>query len=423
MPSRRTSVLAIAAVLLAGCGGSDSGEAADETATLSVWIMEGTNPDAEPFFEAVSADFTADTGATLDVQYVPWASAHDKFVTSIAGGTGPDVAEVGTTWTPEFGEAGALADLTDRVRTSGTAGDLVDGLVASATVGDALYGMPWYAGVRSVVYRADIFAELGLSAPTTWAEWVSVGTAIKAAKPDMVAMPVAGDNEYGVYPFIWGAGGQIATQSGQAWASALDSPEAREGIAFYTGLATEHGLSTPAATTWKETDLVENFAAGKVAMMLSGSWTPKTILAKNPGLEGKIGVFTIPGPDGGYSPSFVGGSHLAVFENSKQKDLAWSFIELMSTKKYAGQWAQQSSYFPGLVSLLAEAQEQDDPLVAPFAVQLEQAGDSVPVTPAYGQVQGKKTIPAMLQSILSGTKTVEQATKDAAAEMDGVLGS
>ena len=158
-------------------------------------------------------------------------------------------------------------------------------------------------------------------------------------------------------------------------------------------------------------------------MMLSGSWTPKAILAKNPDLEGKIGVFTIPGPDGGYSPSFVGGSHLSIFESSKQKDLAWSFIELMSTEKYATQWAEQSSFFPGLVSLLTDVQQQEDPLVAPFAVQLEQAGNSVPVTPAYGQVQGKKTIPAMLQSILSGTKSVEQATKDAAAEMDGVLGS
>ncbi len=39
-----------------------------------------------------------------------------KFTTAIAGGTTPDVAEVGTTWTAEFGQAGALTDLTADVK-------------------------------------------------------------------------------------------------------------------------------------------------------------------------------------------------------------------------------------------------------------------------------------------------------------------
>jgi N,N'-diacetylchitobiose transport system substrate-binding protein len=424
--SHTSAVLAAVALTVTACGGGGDGagdEASGEGKTLSVWIMEGTNPDAEPFFDAVSADFKAQTGATLDVQFVPWTSAHDKFVTSIAGDTLPDVAEVGTTWTGEFAEAGALVDLTDRVEGSEVSGDLVEGLVTAGTVDGALYGMPWYAGVRSIIYRADVFEELGLEPPTTWDEWVEVGTAIKTAKPDMIPMPVIGDSSYGLYPFIWGAGGEIATESDGTWTSQLDSPEARRGIEFYTGLATEHGLSTPAAVTWNELDLRDNFVQGDVAMMMSGSWTPKAIIDGNPKLEGKLGAFTIPGPDGGYSPSFVGGSHLSVFESRENKDLAWEFIELMSSEKYATQWAEQSSFFPGLNSLLGDLQEKSDPMVAPFATQMSEAGESVPVTPAWGKVEGKKTISAMLQSILSGKKSVEEATADAAAEMDEVLGS
>jgi N,N'-diacetylchitobiose transport system substrate-binding protein len=281
--------------------------------------------------------------------------------------------------------------------------------------------MPWYAGVRSVIYRTDVFQELGLKPPTTWDEWVTVGTAIKNARPDMVAMPVAGNNEYGVYPFVWGAGGEIATQQDGRWTSRLDSVAARRGIAFYTGLATEHGLSSPAASTWKETDLRDNFIQGKLTMMISGSWTPKAILEKAPQLQGKIGAFAIPGPDGGLSPSFVGGSHLAVFENSTQADLAWKFVEMMTVGRYASEWASQSSYFPGLKSLLDRATAQPDPLVAPFARQMKDGGETVPVTPAYGKVQAKKTVQSMLQAILSGNKTVEQATADAAREMTAEL--
>jgi N,N'-diacetylchitobiose transport system substrate-binding protein len=347
----------------------------------------------------------------------------DKFVTSIAGGTTPDVAEVGTTWTPEFAEAGALMDLSERVEGSDAAGDLVEGLVEAGTVDDTLYGMPWYAGVRSVVYRTDVFEEVGVEPPTTWDEWVEVAQQIKAAKPEMIPMPVAGDNEYGVYPFVWGAGGEIATQEGDTWSCQLDSPEAREGIQFYADMALEHGLSTPAATTWKETDLRDAFIRGDVAMMMSGSWTPGAIVEGNPELEGKIGAFPIPGPDGDMSPSFLGGSHLGVFEGSENPELAWQFVEMMTTGEFAQKWGEQSGFFPGTNSLLEEAIAAEDPLVAPFAEQMVEAGASVPVTPLYGQVQGAQIVPAMMQSILSGSKTVEQATTDACAEMDEIFAS
>jgi len=161
MKLRRLAVgLAAVGLLTAACGGNTtqsgfekSGSAKVNGAgkTLDVWIMEGTNPDAKPFFQQVSAAFKKQTGAKLDVQYVPWAEAHDKFVDAIAGGTTPDVAEVGTTWTPEFADAGALTDLSKVVDDAGLDSDLVPGLVEAGTVDGKLYGMPWYGGIRSVV--------------------------------------------------------------------------------------------------------------------------------------------------------------------------------------------------------------------------------------------------------------------------------
>jgi len=65
--------------------------------------------------------------------------------------------------------------------------------------------------------------------------------------------------------------------------------------------------------------------------------------------------------------------------------------------------------------------ESEDPLVKPFAEQMVDGGASMPVTPTYGAVQAKKTTNAMIQAILSGQKTVEEATKDAAAEMDEIM--
>lgn len=427
MPGSRTArrsavaVLAAAALALTGCAGDTGSGGGDRT--LTVWIMEGTNPDAQPFFSELSTAFQQRTGATLDVQFVQWAGAHDKFVTAIAGGTTPDVAEVGTTWVGEFADAGALVDLAPRVRDAGLSDGLVNGLVEAGTLGDALYGMPWYAGVRSVIYRTDVFTELGLQPPTTWDELVAVAQRIKDARPDMVPLPIAGDDEFVVYPFLWGAGGQVATQNGGTWVSGVDSPQARQGIQFYADLALKHGFSTPAAANWRGTDTSDAFAKGQAAMIFSGNWVPKAIVEDAPDLQGKIGAFPIPGPTGGLAPSVLGGSLLSVFETSDDQDLAWQLVEMMGTGEFAAKWAQQSGYFPGSTALLDEAVRSPDPLVAPFARQMAESGRSVPVTPTFGQIQGKKTIAAMMRSILTGEATVEQATSTAAAEMNQIFAS
>ncbi|MGO1920173.1 MAG: extracellular solute-binding protein, partial [Microbacterium sp.] len=250
---------------------------------------------------------------------------------------------------------------------------------------------------------------------------ITAGEAIKEAYPEMMAFPVPGDAEFQVYPWVWGADGEIATEDGGEWTSELDSAAAQEGIQFYTDLATEHGFSSAGATTWKETDLSDNFAQGNVAMMLSGSWTPASLVEAGPDLEGKIGAAVIPGKDGGIAPSVLGGSHLSVFNSTENPDLAWEFTKMMTTGEFAEKWASQTGYFPGVASAMEEALTSTDPLVAPFAEQMVEGGASVPVTPNFGAVQAKKTTSAMMQSILGGQKDVATATKDAAAEMTELL--
>jgi N,N'-diacetylchitobiose transport system substrate-binding protein len=427
--------LAVLALIASACGDDGDneqqslGEEADEITpgeyegeTLKVWIMEGTNPDAEPFFNDVATEFKEQTGATLDVQYVEWINALDRFTTGIAGGQLPDVAEVGTTWAQGFADAGALVDVTERVEASGLTDDMVEGLVDAGTYEDGLYGMPWYAGIRSIVYRTDVFEKAGIEPPQSWDDLVAACDAIKAAEPGMIPFPIAGNSEYGVDAFIWGAGGDIATESDGHWTATLDSEEAREGISFYTGLATEHGCSTPAASTWDETHLSEAFSAGDAAMIMAGNWTPGALVEANPELEGKIGAFPVPGPEEGtLSPSFLGGSVLSIFNQTEHPELAWAFVEMMATDEFAQRWYEDSGFFPGQASLLEQIQSQGGPLIAPFAQQMAEASESVPYTPLYADIQGNNTMGAMLRSILTGDASVEEATETANQEMNDVF--
>lgn len=426
---RTAAVAATAAVALAvaGCSGSDDGGNGDgggatdaEGQTLDVWIMQGTNPSADDFFEDVGAAFTEQTGAELNVEFIEWGDAHDRFVTSIAGGTTPDVAETGTTWTAEFADAGALAPIGEYVSQAGLDGDLVEGLVEAGTYDDELYGMPWYAGVRSLVYNTEIFEQAGVEPPTTWDELEQAAQAIKAEFPDKIAVAVPGDAEFTVYPWVWGAGGEVATLDGETWTSQLDSPASQEGLSFWTGLA-EQGLSSAGATTWRETDVLDAFAAEDVGMAVMGSWTPGAIVEANADMEGKFAATPIPGQDGGIAPSVLGGSHLSMFATAENQDLAFAFIELMTTGEFAEQWGEQAGYFPGQASLLDETLASTDPLVAPFAQQFVEGGASVPVSPHFGAVQARATTSTMMQSILAGNADVATASEAAAEEMTNLL--
>lgn len=423
-PARRllAGAAALSLGLLTACG-SDSNSDDGAAKTLDVWIMEGTNPDAGPYFEELGAAFTEQTGAELNVQFIQWADAHDRITTAMAGRELPDVAEIGTTWALEFGAVGALRDLAGDIEADGLSGDLVPALHEAGTVDGATYGMPWHAGTRSLMYRADLFAEHGLQPPTSWDELRDVALQLKELEPDMIPFPVIGGTEYTVDPFIWGAGGQIA-QAGDdgAWTSTINAPEAVAGIEFYTSLATEHGLSVAAAETWLETDQLQSFQTGQAAMVINGNWTVNTLLEDDPTWADRLGVVPIPGQQPGtYNPSFVGGSLLGDF-NSDEPELAWELIKLMSTGEYGARWAEQSGFFPGQQSLLEDVADRAGPLVAPFATQMLEAGASVPVTELYGQVQGAQVIPQMLQSILSGSATVQEAADTAAAAMDETFG-
>lgn len=428
--------LAVMAMIASACGDDGGGEQQalesepEETITpgqfegetLDVWIMEGTNPDAKPFFNDVKAEFKSQTGATLNVQFVQWANALDRFTTGIAGGQLPDVAEVGTTWAQSFADAGALVDITDRVDAAGLTDDMVEGLVESGSYEGTQYGMPWYAGIRAMVYRKDVFERANIEVPKTWDELVDVCEKLKAAEPDMIPFPIAANSEYGVDPFIWGNDGEIATESDGQWTATLDSAEAREGISFYTGLATEHGCSTPAATTWDETDLSEAFSAGDAAIITGGNWTPKALVEDNPDLEGKIGAFPVPGQEEGeLSPAFLGGSVLSAFNQTENPELAWAFVEMMTTGEFAERWYEESGFFPGQASLLEEIQSEADPLVEPFTRQMSEAATSVPYTPLYGDIQEANIMGAMMRSILSGEASVEEATETATQEMNDIF--
>lgn len=153
-------------------------------------------------------------------------------------------------------------------------------------------------------------------------------------------------------------------------------------------------------------------------MFITGSWVPATIRADNPELADKLVAFTIPARDSAVAPSFLGGSLMCRFTETAEPELAFELIKLVTTGDFATRWAEETNYFPGTEEAMTEVTEGGDELTQVFATQMLEGGKSVPVTPAWGKVEGAKTIHTMLSSVLGGTPA-QDAADTAAEEMDG----
>ena len=415
---RRALLLALAVALLPGCGAltpSEGGHSA--TGPLQVWIMEPGNPELRDFFTSATGEFeAAHPGDRVQVQFVPWASAHDQFVTAIGGGQMPDVAEMGSTWTPEFGDIGALepAGLGESGRF------FVRSLVEGATVDGTVYGVPWYAGARALIYRADVLDSLGLPVPTTWDELLTVGRTIRD-RTGMAAFGVAGNAAHYVLPMVWQNGGEIAYRKGGVWRSGMSSPEAIAAVQFYADLYRVERFAPAGALSWNARDVRKAFEAGDLAMMIGGAWDLRPLLAAHPEMAGKIGTALLPAGPSGTRDSFAGGSHLVVFSGTKKTATARRYLDFLLEPGRVAAFTTKIGFLPGARDALAAATPAD-PLYRTFSVQLEDHSRTYPPTREWGSFEADGLFTSAVQQVMAGKRTAAQAMKEVAKVMDAAFG-
>src|SRR2546426_12801669 len=105
------SVVTVAvAVIATACGGSTgtTTNPADQTGTLTVWLMNGSAP--QSVVDGVNADFKAKyPNVIVNVEIQQWSNVTTKLDTAFAGSAPPDVMELGNTLVAKYGYNGATA--------------------------------------------------------------------------------------------------------------------------------------------------------------------------------------------------------------------------------------------------------------------------------------------------------------------------
>jgi N,N'-diacetylchitobiose transport system substrate-binding protein len=265
-----------------------------------------------------------------------------------------------------------------------------------------------------VIYRKDLWAAAGVTTPpTTLDELNSDLDKIKAANSkdaNFSAFYMPGKYWYAGMSFVYGAGGTIADQSGGQWQGQLESSQAQQGLSEWATLATKYSKG---GATKDESDQDAIMAQGHVAAILGNGWElgavtdPKT---GNPKLTPKLSTFPLPGATAGqYTPSFLGGSVLAVPAKAPNSALGAEWIKIFTDT--TSQTALAKFAIPNTTSLLSvyEGLGQANQSTG------EAAKDTwfVPNTPNWANVESGNVLQNALESIATGKSTVAAAAASA----------
>lgn len=384
------AVCAAAAIAITGCssgsggssgasgtGGSSSSAVPTE---LTVWRMGASVPSQVTWMNGVVAEFHKDYPAykntKVNVVWIPWTNATSDFNTALTSGkNAPDITEIGNTETPTEAELGALANITSNVDSWSNKSDVVPGMLANDTQSGSIWAVPWFGGVRGIWYNKAQFKAAGItSTPTTWAELTADASKLMKKFPGTYGIDAPTNDTDALVSFIWGAGGQVATEQNGKWVGDLTSAASEAGIKFYVDLYKD-GLSpsqyigqtelgVPGATSGGAN---KDFALGKLDMYIDGPWAEAEFPA-NAVDKSDWASFPIPsenGPDP--APAFAGGSDLAIWATSKYKTADWDLVQLMDSETNATSFANLQGFFPPFTSKLTGGAYSSSQLMSGFA--------------------------------------------------------
>jgi multiple sugar transport system substrate-binding protein len=413
MAGRLVSLIA-AVALAAAC----SRARAERGERLILW---GLGREGEVARELVVEFERRNPGIHLEVQQIPWTSAHEKLLTAFVGRATPDVAQMGNTWIPEFAAIGALDKLDGRVRGSTvvSAADYFPGVWQTSLYGGAVYGVPWYVDTRVLFYRPDLLARAGFpEPPRDWERWLEAMRRIRRIQPPEAHPILLPINEW-EQVCILGLQKRADLLCADGTRGCFEEPAFAAAAEFYAGLYRE-GLS-PVVSFSQLGNVYQEFERGNVAMWITGPWNLGEFRRRLPPEHQDLWMTApLPAPEAAGWPgtSFAGGSSLAVFAGSERKESAWRLVEFLSEPAVQSRFYALSGDLPARRTAWNDPSLAADPKARAFRQQLEHVSP-MPRVPEWEQIAQK--LWDALEPAIRGRESVRQALVKLDSDVDQIL--
>jgi len=296
----------------------------------------------------------------------------------------------------------------------------------NSQTGGKTWGIPFQRSTIVLYYNKELFKEAGLDPnkpPATWKEQVEY--AQKLTKRDAsgkvtqwgIQIPSSGFPYWLFQALAIEAGTNLMNSAGTQ--TYYDRPEVIEGLTYWVDLVNKYKVHPEGIVEWGTTP--KDFFEKKIAMM----WTTTGNLTNvRTNAKFDFGVAMLPAGKQRGSPT--GGGNFYLFKKSTpaQREAAFKFIKWVTSPQRAAQWGIDTGY----VAVRADAWET--PTMKQYVAGFPAAAvarDQLPFAKAelstHDNQRVTKALNDGLQAALTGTKTPEQAMKDAQRESERLLRS
>ena len=355
------------------------------TVKFASWVGESTTMQqlAEQFHEI-------HPNITIDFQDTPAEEITDKLLTQVAGGTVPDAAYLDQGAVGDFASRGALASLDEYIAGSQAVkpDDYVDAWRDAASFEGKMYGLPFDGETTGLFYRTDLFEAAGIEGPPkTWDEFEAAAQKLTNKEEKKYGFILfAPESAYYWYPWLWQAGGRLLSEDGKQ--ITFNNEEGKRAAEFYVGL---REYSPEDFFNSNSYDGRVAFANGTVAMYVAGAWFAGTLRGEFPDINDKWA--SAPLPQDKQCATTIAGDTLVVFEQSKNKDAAWKWIEFLSAPQNMARWnlgtaAEPGSLLPPRRSLLEDPRAfENNPTLEGFAQMMECGVTNAAPNENWGQAE------------------------------------
>jgi len=426
MKRRLGSIFILSMVVLLGVAicFSLSGNAASQAKTkITYWVINN-DPD-EQLGKKYAADFMA-KNPEIEVDVVRMGEVSEETIAiSVAGGTAPDVCQMGPSLSVNYAKEGALIPLDSfsDFQTAAMEASKPADLLAGYKIDGHIYLMPWRGSPILLFCNKTMLDKAGVKPPKSWEDFVNVAKAVKE-KTGYWGFATEGG---GLQPEGWhrmfdylelydntATKGHFLSDDGKR--AIFAGPAGVEALKVFVDIHQAGAAPTSPVTE----DLFSN---GKAAMTFAGSW-------KFPGIEDagvvkldEVGVVPIPTYTG-EGPSFTYGDprDLAIFQQSKNPDAAWEFVKFIIQE-------QQSL---DCIKITGQLPVRGDLATNPtFATYLEEHPELKPFAEAIAYTLSMdlsehiwevlSTFSMAFQKACLGKEDPQTALKDAASEVNKLL--
>ena len=358
----RSGALALGGALVllaaAACGSSSSG-AASGPLTLTELDYYTSQP-AHGAVGALLQSCAKSVGVKITQDSVANPQLMPKVLQELSSHTLPDLLMLDNPNLQQIAQTGALTPLS-------TAGLNLDGfypsILSAGSYQGKVYGIA--PGVNSIAlfYNKDMLAAAHLSPPTTWAQLTADAKTLTTSGHEGFALSADNDGEgsWQFLPFFWSNGANLQN---------LSSPAAVASLQLLDGMI-QNGSMSKSVVTWAQSDVNDQFIAGKVAMMVNGPWQFPTLDAAT---SLHYGVVPIPVPAAGDQVKVpLGGEVFTVpATGSATEQAAAKVLACMNGSANQLAYAKQVGYVPSLESA-AKQLAASDPAMAPFVSEVATA--------------------------------------------------